>query len=43
MLRGIAKVNLMKLEKEKEQKNKIKDEVESIGNRDTFDNNEINC
>lgn len=36
VLRGIAKVNLMKLEKEKEQKNKIKDELESIGNRSNF-------
>lgn len=43
VLSGIAKVNLMKLEKEKEQKNKIKYEVESIGNRDTFDNNDRNC
>ena len=43
VLRGIAKVNLMKLEKEKEQKNKIKDEVDIIGIRDTFDNNNRNC
>ena len=43
VLRGIAKVNLMKLNKEKELKNKIKDEVESIGNRDAFDNNDKNC
>ena len=43
VLRGIAKVNLMKLEKEKEQKNKIQHEVDSIGNRDTFDNIDKNC
>ena len=43
VLRGITKVNLMKLNKEKELKNKIKDEVESIGNRDAFDNNDKNC
>ena len=43
VLRGIAKVNLMKLNKEKEQKNKIKDEVDIIGIRDTFDNNDRNC
>lgn len=36
VLRGIAKVNLMKLEKEKEQKNKIQHEVDSIGNRRYF-------
>ena len=42
-LRGIAKVNLMKLNKEKELKNKIKDEVDIIGIRDTFDNNDRNC
>lgn len=43
MLRGIEKVNLMKLDNEKEQKNKIQHEVDSIGNRDTFDNDEKNC
>ena len=43
VLRGIAKVNLIKLEKEKEQKNKIQHEVDSIGNRDTFDNDYKNC
>ena len=42
-LRGIAKVNLMKLNKEKELKNKIKDEVDIIGIRDSFDNNDKNC
>ena len=43
VLSGIAKVNLMKLSKEKELKNKIKDEVDIIGIRDTFDNNDRNC
>ena len=43
VLRGIAKVNLMKLNKEKELKNKIKDEVDIIGIRDSFDNNDKNC
>ena len=43
VLSGIAKVNLMKLNKEKELKNKVKDEVDIIGIRDTFDNNDRNC
>lgn len=43
VLRGIAKVNLMKLNKEKELKNKIKDEVDIIGIRDTFDDDNKNC
>lgn len=42
VLRGIAKVNLKKLNNEKELKNKIKDEVDIIGIRDTFDNNNNN-
>lgn len=42
VLSGIAKVNLMKLSKEKELKNKIKDEVDIIGIRDTFDDDDKN-
>ena len=43
VVRGIAKVNLMKLNKEKELKNKIKGEVDIIGIRDTFDDDDKNC
>ena len=43
VLSGIAKVNLMKLNKEKELKNKIKDAVDIIRIRDTFDDDDRNC
>ena len=42
VLSGIAKVNLKKLNKEKELKNKIKDEVDIIGIRVTFDDDDKN-